>query len=250
VPSLSRCCRMPATPSWMFDPVDAQARRHDVARPPVTQPEDLLDDLVLDGGHVARLRGLLDERADLLLGRPLLPARPEPERREHQVGRARQQLDDGRSQTREPPSGAATTRAIPSGSWSARALGTSSPMTSERYVMALTTRPKRHGLPIPRDLRVAAEPLRERLRERGAAVGPGKDPDERDAHLHGGEQDRGVGLQREHLGRPAVPGVGPLLQPHPARGNDRDLRHREDAVDEHKHEDDDDLAGHGRPPCG
>ena len=100
--------------------------------------------------------------------------------------------------------------------------------------MTATTRPSAR----PRRRAPPTGPARARLQRLGdgrAAVGPGQHAHERDADLHRGEElRRRVGQRQRRLGH-SVAVVGPLLEPHLAGRDDRDLRHREHPVGQEQH---------------
>ena len=89
------------------------------------------------------------------------------------------------------------------------------------------------------------QPLGQLRGQRRAAVRAREDADQRDAHLDRRQELGGIGGDAKGGSRALVPGVGPLLQPDAAGGDDGNLRHREDAVEDEQHQDDDEFRAHG-----
>jgi hypothetical protein len=63
--------------------------------------------------------------------------------------------------------------------------------------------------------------------------------------LHGRQKSRRLGGQLQRRARTAIPIVDQLDQACPARADDRDLRQREDAVEQDQGKDDGDFRKHG-----
>ena len=75
------------------------------------------------------------------------------------------------------------------------------------------------------------DPRRHVFRQRRCAIGPHDDADERDAHLHGREESRGVFLQLQGGLGPLVALVGAHLQTVPAGRDNREFGQREHPVE-------------------
>ena len=73
----------------------------------------------------------------------------------------------------------------------------------------------------------------ELLGDRRAAEGAHEDADERDARLHRGEEPRRVLDEVQGRAGPLVALVGELLEPGAARGDQRGLGHRQEAVQQY-----------------
>jgi hypothetical protein len=77
----------------------------------------------------------------------------------------------------------------------------------------------------------------------GAAEGAGEHADQRDADLHAGEEAALVLEQAQGGAGPGVPGVGHGGEPRPAGGDDRELGHGEEAVEDDQEGDGGELQG-------
>ena len=139
------------------------------------------------------------------------------------------------------------TAAIGSGERSANCLGTSSPMTSEAKVVSDDDHAEADrlgGVGLEPSKR---QPLGDRPAEAGARIGAGEDADQRDADLHGRQEAAGIGGQLERASGAAAAALGHRLQPRLARRDDRQLAHRQHAVERDQREDEDEVEpGEGK----
>ena len=121
-------------------PFKVRARRHHPGDPSIRQMEYLLDQLLFRGRKFARTRRLLDQCSNFLfrcvyLRRPWNPQQPQ------QCVRRASRRTAGDVMRAITANGPATRLEICSGLRRAMAFGTSSPITKEKYVNRVTTRP-------------------------------------------------------------------------------------------------------------
>ena len=136
----------------------------------------------------------------------------------------------------------ATAAATRSGLLKAMRFGTSSP-TSEREIGdADDDDGERDRIGV---VAKADEDLAQRPGERRAGIGAGEDADQRDAGLRGGEEAGRIVKQPERGARAAHLLLRHVLKPGAAGGKHRQLRHREEAVQDNQKGDDEKVPnGH------
>ncbi len=230
------------------DPDHCVARHHDRAQRPVGEADDAFEEVALRLVEDAGVGALGDHRLDLLLGH----RRSAPRR-----GAARSpstaSVERRRNQTIGVPIGGE--HGHRAGDEGGDALG-----VPERQ-------PLRHQLADDqRDVgggdhddgegqragdggqcRYPAQHAGERLGQGGAGVGAGEDADQRDADLHRGEKSGRILAEPERPAGAAVAGPGHGLEPSPPGGDDGELGHGEEPVQNNEHQHDRDGDEHQAP---
>jgi hypothetical protein len=223
---------------------DVGARRHQRRDLPVVEAEDVADHrpllLVDDTG----LRAFLDELLDLFLGHGVQRGVAHADHPQQHVRRRREQANEGPGDLGEPHDRQGDAPRDPLGRHLPKAL---------RNQFAEHDREVGHddddqgggaqagggGLDTEVD-----EPLRQRSGECRLAHDAAQDSDRRDADLDRREEPGRVLVQREGGRGPAVALLDERLQATAPRGHQRDLRHREHAVDEDEPEQEEDFEWH------
>ena len=218
-----------------IEPHHFGARRHDRLHGAVAEAHHALDHLALFLLDDAGLLAFDDQGLEFFLGHILL-ARPVAGR----AGRMTPSVTARSSQTSgeataldQAPSAGAIAAAIGSGAASAMRLGISSPSTSDRKVVNTMTMPKAiAGRAVDERGMQSRDPRRQVVRQRGRAIRAGDDADGGDADLDGGQQLGWIIQQPQRDLRADIALVRHRLQARPARGNDRHLGQRENAVEQ------------------
>ena len=213
------------------DPFDLGARSHHLAHRPVCEPDDTGDDRPFAFLEHARRLRLSDDEVELFGRHVVAQFAIEPEQLEDQRARAIEQPDEGGGDLRQHPQRARHDHGDRLGRTQRELLG---------HDLADHQRDEggeddHHAEPDRmRRIRIQTEqlhPLRGRLAEGRPGEGPGKNRDHGDPALDGRKETAGVGGKLQSAQRAAaVAAARHGFQARIARGNDRQLAHRQDAV--------------------
>ena len=232
------------------EPDDVAARNHDAPHRAVREPEHALDHLVLGDLEDTRVRRLRDHRADFLLVDAAVRRLAQPEDPRHQFRRALEHPDEGRGDEGED-----LHRARERGGNRFRV----GQRPALRHQLADHERQKGdaddddavgRGVEVPRDRCEefeAPERGSERFRELHAAVHARDHADERDVKLDRRKEARGIVKEPQRRARAPAPALAELAEPRDARGKNRELGHREQAVHENERDQDQEVRQHGAP---
>ena len=216
--------------------------RADVA---VVEVQDVADHLVLGVEEHALFGPLLEHHPDLLGGHPGLLRLPDAEEAKDAVGRETQHPHDGTAGGGEQLHRARDERGDGLRMRQRKALGHELADDQRKVGEEEDHDAERQSLCIGSDGRNALEAAPDPGGDRSVADGTVQDADAGDADLDARQETRRLRRQDQRVARAGVARVGHLHEPRALRTNDRDLRHREDAIEEYQHQQEQNVTEHG-----